>query len=341
MKKFIKLFISLFLLLNFSIPISLWASESEVIVAPTEVLTSSKTHIYMLAEPIEQSTKLTKAWALATFGVDTLYEGGKAFIIYSLSGNPHVAGVAAIHGAIAEVPVYAANTRAQLQLRAWWQRKKDLQKIANIPGVKDIQVFTASSVENMGIAKATLHSNSMVFVETDGSIPAAVGNKEWIPIENLDNAKIQLNLQIDKEAIGSKIEIPLKDFFQGTKLDAEAKQEWIEKLEKWKKTLSFTDRHISKKSFNKLVAISGTLFVDGKEIEIKGNFAAGSAVNKVLGTTLLQKVTSMVRKFFALDSVSGKMLTTNKSLVIEPDEAKTGCVAFFQKFAGKVYVREH
>jgi hypothetical protein len=98
------------------------------------------------------------------------------------------------------------------------------------------------------------------------------------------------------------------------------------------------DRHFTKTSLNSGLAVKATLYVDGEVVPV-GNIASGSATQKILGTTLGQRMWRVLYESFSGNAAEpGRKIQTVTANVFPADKAR--CATFFSRLKGESYIRK-
>ncbi len=296
---------------------------------------------YILRQPIQQTTELTRKWALTSLGVDLTISAAKAGTIYYLTGSTQAAGTVAINDAIFEIPMMAASPRAQLNAWAAWKRREHVKKIANIPGVEKIRVITAGRVENHSYLTATLHSQSVVFIETQGALPSELGTLEdWRKLDDLESSRLHLQLKIADQPAGSPIEVSLSDLFGKKALAPEGREEWLNEIANWKQDFSAWQKLNLIKPIDNALSIETDLLVKDEKLKI-GELTSGKGVQKTLRNSAPQKLIDWVRSSILNSKGHGTMKLTQKTITVrKKGESKPNCKEIVKQILGNLYFRE-
>jgi hypothetical protein len=280
--------------------------------------------VYMLSTPIEQTTELPKALAGAWLVSDFGFAVFDAYIGYHLTGIPYTMLLTALNSLNLEVLTLYPKQRGLLMLLAEWKRRKDMQEIANVDGVRRIRVFSAGRAERKDPISATLRSKSIVFIETDKTPPGDFISNGWIPVHDLAETKIDLRLRINDEPVGSPIEIPLRSLFSGEPMDPTARAEWISKIDEWNHGFSFLERNVTQKMTAQRKSVEASLEIHGIEHPL-GELGSGIAVDRLLAINPTARLIAWVKKLRNQEIEDAGKIFSKDMVVLNPetDEGKT------------------
>lgn len=295
--------------------------------------------LYMLSAVYAQETRLPRAWVLGTWGVDAAWDLSQAGLYFHLTGDPYGAAAVFTYESGSSVALVTANLRAQMQGKAWWDRRKFLKEVAKLEGVEDLHVFTASELENASILNKTLRSRSIVFIEKNGGeTPKPVQGMNWIKVENLEAAKIRMHLDLGGMEAGiADLEIPLKDFLAGHRMDSALRKEWIDKIEEFEKQASWWNRYFRHGHVQNM-RVRSSLIMGEMETDL-GEVAVGKGVKKLVGITWKQNLMRGLRKGLGREVNPNPVFGSRHSTVYTEEQKKAGCGTWFARLMGREFVR--
>ncbi|MCO5143827.1 MAG: hypothetical protein M9962_12120 [Oligoflexia bacterium] len=250
---------------------------------------------FLLSKPVEQKINLPR-WALAsTWAVDTSVTLFQASGVFLITGDPISTAGYLSYGLATGVPSVNAEVRVLNNVTATWKNRENYKKIASLENVEGLKLLRTGFDRQTGIYSSELQSMDFVFVETaEGKFPPATELGEWIPIKDIESAKIQFSLYIENEVLDEKkLEISLKTLFSESKVDQETIKSWRESVQSWSKKHSLWEKFFRAKEHEK-INIQASLFLEGNEIPL-GDYSRGKGVSKLLGDTLFQKFVALVK----------------------------------------------
>jgi hypothetical protein len=306
------------------------------------LLQAYATEVYLLSKPITRVDKVTNQWLMGNFAIDMAFRASSIGMAYYTTGSKTVAAGVAIDGLLSQIPATALNPRFRLQVWSGIKTRKNIKEIADLPGVTNIRLLTSGQMDNHDYFHATLYSRSMVFVETDGAPPPKIEASEWIHLKDLANAKLNLNLTIGNEPIGSPVEISIDQLFKGTTIDSELRNEWVDKIKTWEEQFSFLQRFNPFTSFNEAMSINAKLQINGQTFDI-GEIANGKSVHKMLGNSMVQRLSRTVREVVLSTPIEPQAKVKVKSAdVIEEIASRdeNPCSIAIKRALGTLYIRK-
>lgn len=304
---------------------------------------SAYAETYILSRPIEQATRLKLSWVAASSAYNLgVLDIPKVVVAYHTTGSVKAAAAVGALSLLYEAGFGApVAPRGHLKLFAEWKRRKNIQQIANIPGVNQIRLISAGKLENHSYLTATLHTKSIAFIETDGPLsPDRPDFKDWQKVDDLDSSKLVLRLKKNGEETATPIEIPFKELFESKEIDPEHRAQWIAEVTKWDKSRPLKERLLSSSASGDQIAIETSIVMNGEETKI-GDLASGKTIHKVLKNTLTDKVLNWAKKLGNTGASKSPAKIGSKNItVVEKEDFEPSCKNIINTALGNLFLRK-
>jgi hypothetical protein len=300
----------------------------------------AETKLFILNDAIAQTIPISKGLVMASLGTSFTYTSTAILGAYHLSGGKVSAAVAmALWQYSTELASVTGQANAFLKLKGSWKNRAKIQEIANLPGVKKIHIFTSGYSDYAGFYPKALYNQSIVFVEADTEKMPPIFESQWTEITPNSDAKIRMQLWIKGQPIGQSVEIPVHDFIGKADVNPAIKDEWIQKIDAWKKDIPLWQRPFVTKQFSREVGIQGTLLLDGHEQSL-GDIAAGKGTQSLLDQGMIATVKNWIRREVIRATQRPAHRFTKEIRVITPEQdRRVKCFLGLKKLLGKVLVR--
>ncbi len=283
---------------------------------------------YLLSEPIQQTvamnTPIRKTIFVGTVMADLAWTAGNTFVYYQITNEPFSTAAYGAYNLASGIAFINAEVRMQEEVIARLGRRKEIRRVAENPGAKEVRVLTTGHFEQTSPYSTTLHSKSFLFLESDE--PPKEGN--WTRIDVEKAPKIRLELKVPKNPGRlPPMEISLSELFEGTEIPKETSLQWKETLQQFSKDRTLWQKWVTKKGFDGL-EISATLLADGKEIPM-GPMATDGGVFRFLEGGKFHSWGNSLRSLMGLDRKPVALKTSNTRVI-----RSKGCGSWFQRLLG-------
>lgn len=283
---------------------------------------------YLLKEPIQQTvamnTPIRKTIFVGTVLADLAWTAGNTFVYYQITNEPISTAAYGAYNLASGIAFINAEVRMQEEVIARLGRRKEIRKVAEAPGAKEVRVLTTGHFEQTSPYSTTLHSKSFLFLESDE--PPKEGN--WTRIDVEKNPKIRLDLKVPKSpGRFPSMEISLSELFEGTEIPEEQAKEWKKALQEFSKNRTLWQKWVTKKGFDGL-EVTATLLADGKEIPM-GPMATDGGVFRFLEGGKFRAWGNSIRSFVGIDPKPVALKTSNTRVI-----RSKGCGSWFQRLLG-------